>query len=208
MEEEIYQRLTEKANKPKKYKLALFICGASGTGKSSLRYKFLNDAKIKTSFVYLNIDDIREVGREEARVIFNHSLVRAIEDGYSIFYDGTCRNKKDVSDTIKLLKSKNYKIILAMTYTSLPTALKRLEDRQGQFVSESVARDIYQHMSKNAETYMKLKEIDQVYLYLNETKPELIVMYDKPKKAISCRLGAEREHFYFDISKYCDTNWD
>jgi predicted ABC-type ATPase len=199
MEEEIYKKLTQKARKPKKNKIALFICGASGTGKSSMRYKFLNDAKIKTSFVYLNIDDIKEVGREEARRIFNHSLERSIEDGYSIFYDGTCRNKKDVSETMKLLKSKNYKIILGMTYTSLPTALKRLEDRRGQFVSETVAKDIYQHMSKNAEVYMDMKEIDQVYLYNNETSTTLI--FKKTEKEVQCILPGE--DFYFDVSEYC-----
>jgi predicted ABC-type ATPase len=199
MEEEIYKKLTQKARKPKKNKIALFICGASGTGKSSMRYKFLNDAKIKTSFVYLNIDDIKEVGREEARRIFNHSLERSIEDGYSIFYDGTCRNKKDVSETMKLLKSKNYKIILGMTYTSLPTALKRLEDRRGQFVSETVAKDIYQHMSKNAEVYMDMKEIDQVYLYNNETSTTLI--FKKTEKEVQCILPDE--DFYFDVSEYC-----
>lgn len=201
MEEEVYKDLTKNVRKPKKNKVALFICGASGTGKSSIRYKFLKDAKIKTSFVYLNIDNIKEVGREEARIIFNHSLLRAIDDGYSIFYDGTCRNKKDVSDTMKLLKSKNYKIILGMTYTSLPTALKRLEDRRGQFVSETVAKDIYQHMKKNAEVYMDMKEIDKVYLYTNENTSELILVYDQTKKEINCLLP--NEDFYFDVSKYC-----
>jgi predicted ABC-type ATPase len=199
MEEEIYQRLVEKARKPKKHKIALFICGSSGTGKSSMRYKFLNDTKIKTSFVYLNIDDIKEVGREDARLIFNHSISRAIEDGYSIFYDGTCRNKKDVSETMKLLKSKNYKIILGMTYTSLPTALKRLEERRNQFVSESVAKDVYQHMSKNAESYMEMKEIDEVYLYNNENNTSLI--FKKTEKEVQCLLP--NEDFYFDVSKYC-----
>jgi len=201
MEEEVYKKLTQKVRKPAKHKIALFICGASGTGKTSIADKFLRDAKIKTSFVYLNIDNIKEVGREEARRIFNHSLKRSIEDGYSVFYDGTCRNKKDVSDTMKLLKSKKYKIILGMTYASLPTALKRLEDRKGQFVSESVAKDIYQHMKKNAEVYMDMKEIDKVYLYTNENTSELILVYDQTKKEINCLLP--NEEFYFDISNYC-----
>lgn len=199
MEEQVYQRLIEKARKPKKHKLAIFICGASGTGKTSMRYKFLNDAKIKTSFVYLNIDDIKEVGREEARNLFNHSLIRAIDEGYSIFYDGTCRNKKDVSDTMKYLKSKNYKIILGITYTSLPTALKRLDERRGQFVSESVGKDVYQHMSKNAEVYMDMKEIDEVYLYNNENATTLI--FKKTAKEVQCILP--NEDFYFDVSEYC-----
>jgi predicted ABC-type ATPase len=199
MEEQIYQRIIEKASKPRKHKLAIFICGSSGTGKSSMRYKFLNDAKIKTSFAYLNIDDIKEVGREEARIIFNRALMRAIDDGYSIFYDGTCRNKKDISIVMKYLKSKNYKIVLGMTYTTLPTALKRLEDRRNQFVSESVAKDIYQHMSRNAEVYMDMKEIDEVYLYNNEDTTTLI--FKKSAKEVQCLRP--NEDFYFDVSKYC-----
>lgn len=199
MEDQVYQRITEKVRKPKKHKLAIFICGASGTGKTSMRYKLLNDAKIKTSFVYLNLDDIKEVGLEEARSIFNHSLMKAIDDGYSIFYDGTCRNKILVSETMKHLKSKNYKIILGMTYTSLPTALKRLDERRGQFVSESVAKDIYQHMKKNAEVYMDMKEIDEVYLYNNEHATTLI--FKQTVKEVQCIRPDE--DFYFDVSEYC-----
>lgn len=199
MEEQVYLHLTEKVRKPTKHKVAMFLCGSSGTGKTSIRYKFLNDAKIKTTFVYLNLDNIKEVGREDARRILNHSLTRAVEDGYSIFYDGTCRNKKDIQDVMKFLKTKNYKIVLGMTYTTLPTALKRLEERRNQFVSESVAKDIYQHMTKNAEVYMDLKEIDQLYLYNNEDTVTLI--YKKTEKEVQCMFP--NEQFYFDVSKYC-----
>lgn len=199
MEEEVYLHLTEKVRKPTKHKVAVFLCGASGTGKTSIRYKFLNDAKIKTTFVYLNIDNIKEVGREDARRILNHSLNRAVEDGYSIFYDGTCRNKKDIQEVMNYLKSQNYKIVLGMTYTTLPTALKRLEERRNQFVSEHVAKDIYQHMSKNAEVYMDTKDIDEIYLYNNEETVTLI--YKKTSKTVDCILPDEQ--FYFDVSKYC-----
>jgi len=199
MEEEVYLHLTEKVRKPTKHKLAIFFCGAAGTGKTSTRYKFLNDAKIKTSFVYLNLDNIKETGREEARRILNHSTNRAIEDGYSIFYDGTCRNKGDISEVMKYLKTKNYKIVLGMTYTTLPTALKRLEERRNQFVPESVAKDIYKHMSKNAEDYMDMKDIDEIYLYNNEITATLI--YKKTSKSVDCILPTEK--FYFDVSEYC-----
>lgn len=199
MEDEVYNRIIEKARKPRKHKIAVFICGASGTGKSSMRYKFLNDAKIKTSFAYINLDDIKEVGREEARRVMNHALTRAVEEGYSIFYDGTCRNKKDIQEVMKYLKTKDYKIVLGMTYTTLPTALKRLEERRNQFVAESVAKDVYQHMSKNAEIYMDLKEIDEVYLYNNEETATLI--FKKTDKEVQCIRPDEK--FYFDVSEYC-----
>lgn len=200
MEEEVFDRITTGVAKPKKYKLAIFICGASGTGKSSMRDKFIRDAKIKTSLVYLNIDNIKEVGREEARVIFNKLIDKSVDEGYSILYDGTCRNKKDVTELMKKLKSKDYKIIVGMTYTTLPTALKRLEDRRGQYVPETVARDIYQHMKKNAEVYMTINYIDEMYLYNNEEASKLI--FKRKNKQIDCILP--NEDFYFDVSKYCD----
>lgn len=199
MEEQVYSRITKNVHKPKKHKIAIFVCGASGTGKTTMRYKFLSDAKVKTSLAYINLDDIKEVGREDARKILNYSLLKAIEDGYSIFYDGTCRNKGDIAESMKLMKSKDYKIIMGMTYTTLPTALKRLEDRKNQFVSESVAKDIYKHMSKNAESYMDMKDIDEVYLYNNENTTTLI--FKKTAKEVQCILPDE--HFYFDVSQYC-----
>lgn len=199
MEEKVYERIIEHAHKPKKHKIAVFICGASGTGKTTMRYKFLRDAKIKTSFAYINLDDIKEVGREEARHLMSYSLLRAINDGYSIFYDGSCRNKQYIQKIINLLKSKDYKIIMGMTYTTLPTALRRLEERRGQYISQADAKDIYQHMTKNAEVYMDTKEIDELYLYNNEETSTLI--FKKTAKEVQCILPDEQ--FYFDVSKYC-----
>ena len=105
---------------------------------------------------------------------------------------------------IKLLKSKGYKVMVGIFYASLPTVLKRLEERRGQYVSEAVARDIYEHTKKNAETYMSMKDIDELYLYSNETKPYQLLSYNKTKKEITCIAGSEDEEFYFDISKYCN----
>lgn len=200
MEDELYAKLTEGVRKPTKNKLALFFCGAAGTGKTTGRHKFLRDTKLKTSFVYLNIDDLKNVeGREQMRVLFNKFVKRSIEDGYSIFYDGTCRNKTETIELIKDLKSKHYKIILGMVYSTLPTALKRIEERRGQFLTETAGKDIYQHMSKNAETYMSVKEIDELYLYNNEQTITLI--FQKTKKEIKC-ISPDTE-FYFDVSEYC-----
>lgn len=199
MEDEVYSRITEGIVKPKKHKLAIFICGASGTGKTTMRHKFLRDAKIKTTFVYLNLDDIKEVGLEEARRLLQALTKRVIENGYSLFYDGTCRNKNDTIETMKSLKARDYRIILGMTYTTLPTALKRLDERRGQYLSESAAKDIYQHMTKNAETYMDLKQIDELYLYNNENNVTLI--FRKSNKRVECLMP--ESDFYFDVSKYC-----
>lgn len=200
MEDKIYSRITAGVSKPKKNKLAIFICGGSGTGKTTTRHKFLRDAKIKTTFVYLNLDDIMELGLEEARRVLLVLTNRVVQDGYSFFYDGTCRNKQLTLDVMKNLKTKNYKIIVGMVYASLPTVLKRLDERRNQYVSEAVGRDIYQHMMKNAEGYMDAKEIDELFLYNNEESVKLI--FRRSDKRLECLMP--KTDFYFDVSKYCD----
>ena len=88
---------------------------------------------------------------------------------------------------------------MGMTYTTLPTALRRLEERREQYISEKDAKDIYDHMTKNAEVYMDSKDIDELYLYNNEIKTTLI--FKRTSKDVECILPNER--FYFDVSKYC-----
>jgi len=198
--EEIYNFLTKGIRKPK-HKVAIFLCGAAGTGKTSSKETFLDDAKIKTTFVNINIDEIRPmVGtQEEARKVLVSIFNNAVNDGYSILYDGTCRDKTNILNRIKFLKENQYKIILGITYTSLNTALKRIQERTDQPLDETIARDIYLHLKRNVETYMKLDDIDEVYLYNNEKLTKLV--FTRKLKRISCI--SPNSNFYFDISKYC-----
>lgn len=198
--DDIYQELTKGVRKPKN-KLAMFLCGAAGTGKTTARSLFLKDAGIKTTFVTLNIDDIRpRVGTQEAaRSVFVKLINQTIKDGYSFLYDGTCRDRKNTVMRIKEAKDRGYTVILGITYASLGTALNRVRKRVDQPLSDELVREIYDHLKRNIETYMSIEDIDEVYLYNNEKSTKLI--FYKNVKRVEC-ISPESA-FYFDISKYC-----
>jgi predicted kinase len=199
--EEIYSSLVKGVRKPTKHKVALFLCGAAGTGKTTSKYKFLYDSKIRTSFVVLNVDDMRELvgSQEKARSVLSYATERVIKEGYSFLYDGTCRDKTNVLKMMEHVKSLGYKTILGITYTPLRTALQRISKRVNQPLSEEVARDIYKHLTKNIETYMDEPSIDEIYLYNNEHTSKLI--FTRKDKTIQCITPESA--FYFDVSKYC-----
>ena len=122
--DQIYKEITKGIRKPKN-KIAIFLCGASGSGKTTTMDKFLNDIKMKTTFVTLNIDQIRPlVGTQEAtRPVFQQLIDETIKDGYSFLYDGTCRDKNNITRRVRELKERGYKVILGITYASLGTVL-------------------------------------------------------------------------------------
>jgi predicted ABC-type ATPase len=196
----IYREITKGVRKPK-HKVALFLCGAAGSGKTTTRDMFLNDAKMSTTFVTLNIDTVRPlVGSQEAtRPIFQELVNQTIEDGYSFLYDGTCRDKNNMIRRIRDLKQEGYRVIMGITYASLGTVLGRVQRRIDQPLEESTVRDIYDHLKKHVELYMSMTEIDEVYLYNNEKSTKLI--FTRKSNRITC-LSPE-SNFYFDVSKYC-----
>ena len=198
--DEIYKELTKGVRRPKN-KVAIFLCGAAGSGKTTSRDMFLKDAGINTTFVTLNIDDIRpKVGSQEAaRGVFVKLIDQTIKDGYSFLYDGTCRDRKNTVTRIKEAKNNRYKIVLGITYASLETVLNRIRKRVNQPLEDELVREIYGHLKKNVETYMSVDEIDEVYLYNNEKSAKLI--FYKDAKRVECVSPDSK--FYFDVSKYC-----
>lgn len=201
MEEHIYAQLIEGVHKPKKHKTAVFLCGSSGTGKSTTKQQILSDAGIRGTYVDLNIDMIRPIvgSQDKATAIFGYFIKRTLEDGYSFVYDGTCRDKGTMTRRILKAKELGYKVVMGMTYTTLDTALHRILGRSNQPLDENIARDIYEQVLNVAEGFMKLKTIDEVYLYNNERTSTLI--FHKAKKSVQC-LHSDMD-FYFDVSKYC-----
>jgi predicted ABC-type ATPase len=198
--EEIYADITKGVRKPKN-KLAMFLCGAAGTGKTWNQPKILQVANITTTFVTLNIDDIRPIigTQEAARKIFNQLFNKTLEDGYSLLYDGTCRDKGNTVHRMKKLKAAGYKIIVGVMYAPLDLVLRRIRRRTRQPLEEDVARDIYAHLKKNIEIYMSIDDIDEIYLYNSEHAAKLL--YSRKGDEVNC--VDPKSDFYFDISKYC-----
>jgi len=102
-------------------------------------------------------------------------------------------------DILLKLKKKKFRSIVAITYTSLPIALKRISQRSEQLVPEEVVEDLHKFFKTKAERFMSLSNIDQIYLYNNNTNFNLLL--SKKSKKIVCSEG--NNEFYFDISKYC-----
>jgi predicted ABC-type ATPase len=198
--DDLYKEITKGVRRSKN-KVALFLCGAAGSGKTSSKEQFLKDVGMKTTFVTLNIDDIRPriQSNESIRDVFNSLIDQTIEDGYSFLYDGTCRDKTNINQRIQSVHDKGYKIVMGITYASLGTVLGRVRRRVDQPLEDDVARDIYAHLRKNVEQYMSIKTIDEVYLYNNEHSIKLI--FKRKGETVTC--VSPNSNFYFDVSKYC-----
>lgn len=192
-------------------KVAIFMCGASNTGKSTTRNVLLKDAGVTKELVILNIDEIRTalaITQKEARVEFGRLVEKTISEGYSFLYDATCRDRGRIIDLMKKLKRQGYKIVVGLVYASLDTVVSRSNARIHQPMEESVVRAIYEEFAGKAETYMKVLEIDEIYLYNNELKTRLL--YSRKNNNIYCKVDnvgtstvTTTQLFYFNISKYC-----
>lgn len=184
---------TSHARKARKHKTVVFLCGSSGTGKTTSRDSILRDVKLKTSYVYLNIDMMRDKVKTypELQTI----AFRAMKEGYNLVWDKTCRNIQDTQNEIKAFKEHGYKTIFVMLYADLDTILKRLSSRTEQHVPEEIAKQIFKELSRKAERYMNNPNIDELYLYNNDHSLKLI--YHRSKKAVYC-ISPDSE-FYFDV---------
>lgn len=195
--EQVYTQLTSGVHKPKKHKVALFLCGSSGTGKTSSRKIFLKDANINTTLVTLNADELWTMTHNKNVKQLLHDLFqKTINDGYSFIIDGTCREVDYTKSLMEEARRKGYGVKLGMVYSNLSTTLTRLANRKHQPLREEIGRMVYKQVSEIAEKYMDSEEI---YLYNNDHTSTLI--YSKTDQGITCIHP--NANFYFDVSNYC-----
>jgi predicted ABC-type ATPase len=196
--EKVYEKLIKGVHKPKKHKFALFLCGSSGTGKTSSKNTFIKDAGLTTTYVNLNLDTVWSITKGEGNIqtIYNEIIERVIREGYSFVYDGTCRNVQTVHLLMNHVKREGYAIKLGMIYANLKITLERLSLRKNQPITQKLAKEIYTEVSRVAKQYMNA---DEIYLYNNDDTTTLI--FYKTHKKIEC-IHPEM-NFYFDVSEYC-----
>lgn len=194
--EEFYKKLTKGVRKSKD-KIAIFICGSSGTGKTTSKDTLIKDAGLTRTFVYLNLDDNKDIIKTYAEL--QKVAYRVIEDGYNIVWDKTCRNTRDIFDELMVLKKKNYKTVISMVYAELGTVLKRVSLRTHQPVPPVILKSIYDELKRKAHRYMESPHVDEIFLYNNQNTLKLI--YHKEDNEVEC-ISPESK-FYFDLKPYC-----
>ena len=177
--------------------IGLLICGPSGVGKTSNVNNMLKNAGIRVQdLIGIDPDEGKEETHEERSKAALELVKHTIDTGRSFYYTATCGGNKIVDDLIARMKAKHYRIVIAIVYTTLPTALERIRKRTHQPVPDEVVEDLHAFFKTKAERFMKLPV--EIYLYNNETDFNLLL--SKKNKKIVCR---GKDDFYFDISRYC-----
>jgi predicted ABC-type ATPase len=178
--------------------IGLLVCGPSGVGKTTNINKMLTNAGIRVQeLIGIDPDERKEKTHEERSIAAFNLVKHAIERNMSFYYTATCGGNRIVDDLLMRMRAKKYRIVIAIVYTSLPTALERIRKRTHQPVPDEVVEDLHAFFKTKAERFMK-KNVE-IYLYNNETDFNLLL--SKKNKKIVCR--DKDSDFYFDISRYC-----
>jgi predicted ABC-type ATPase len=178
--------------------IGLLICGPSGVGKSSNINKMLENAGIRVQeLIGIDPDEQKQKTHEERSIAALNLVKDTIDHNMPFYYTATCGGNQAVDDLLMRMRAKKYRIVVAIVYTSLPTALERIRKRTHQPVPDIVVEDLHAFFKTKAERFMKLNV--EIYLYNNET--DFNLLYSKKNKKIICR--DKDSDFYFDISRYC-----
>ena len=179
--------------------VGLLICGPPGTGKSSNIPLVLKNADFKDEFVLVDPDKITADTHAEQSSKAIVLLAETVDERKDVVYVGSCLSVSAINAILKKMKSKKYRTVVAIAYSSLSTALKRIAARKDQPLDADIASEVYTYFSTKAQRYMNLPAIDEIYLYNNET--DFNLLFSRKKKKIKC--SDPHGEFYFDVSKYC-----
>jgi predicted ABC-type ATPase len=179
--------------------VGVLICGPPGTGKSSNIPLVLKNADFKHEFVLVDPDKIKADSHEEQSKLAIQKLEETVSQKKDVVYVGSCLSVRVMNNILKEMKSRKYRTIVAISYTSLSTSLKRIVERKDQPLDEDIASEVYNYFSTKAQRYMNLPAIDEIYLYNNET--DFNLLFSRKKKKVMCTDS--KEEFYFDVSEYC-----
>jgi predicted ABC-type ATPase len=176
----------------------ILVCGPPGTGKSTHIHAMLEQAGFHEDYALADPDKMPGEHSEQSKAAL--ALVDdSVAKRKNVVYIGSCHGVRTIQTILKHMKSKQYHTVVAIAYTTIPTALKRIKARTHQPLDEDIAREVHEFFKTKAERYMTLPNIDELYLYNNETEFNLLL--SKKKKKVVC--SDPKGEFYFDISKYC-----
>lgn len=180
--------------------VGVLICGAPGTGKSTYVHKVLENAGFSGDFVLVDPDKIKAETHADQTSRAIVLLAETIDERKDVVYTGSCLTVSQINAILKKMKTKKYRTVVAISYSSLNTSLKRIAERKEQPLDRDIASEVHSYFKTKAERYMNLHSIDEIYLYNNETNFNLL--FSRKKKKITC--SDPEGEFYFDVSKYCN----
>ena len=176
----------------------ILICGAPGTGKSTNIRMMLDQAGFDEEYILADPDKMPGEHSEQSKSAIT-LLENSVKDRKNVVYVGSCSSTGTLAGILKRMKSHRYHTVVAIAYTSIPTALKRIASRTHQPLDSDIASKAHHFFKTKAERYITMSNIDELYLYNNESEFNLLL--SKKKKKIMC--ADPHGEFYFDISKYC-----
>lgn len=202
----------------KSKKIAIFMCGPTASGKTSIKHIIAKQNKID-KFVNLDQDEVGRVlkkkyGEEDRDIVRKttlfHLLPNVIQKKENVIVDRTCR---DVTDTIKsmnLAKNAGYYIIVAFVYVDKEEGKRRLIDRnkKGRKVPIEVFEDIYNDYEKRIiKRYFAERKFpyNEIVLFDNsgEKPTPLLIKYNNK---IKVTRGKEDMLFYGTTIKNIKSN--
>ena len=190
---DLFATLTKGVRRSKQ-KVAVFVCGAPGSGKST----HIQDM-IRTTYVSLNADTLWNLTKDPHVIKQLDTLfTRLIQEGYSFVYEGTCRDPTLMKQRMKRAREHGYIIKLQMIYADLPTLLRRVRARTTQPTPPSVIKEAFLQLQEHAHEYMD--HADEVWLY-NHQKTSRLIFFKSAQKVV---CHSPSSSFYFDVSAYCD----
>jgi dephospho-CoA kinase len=165
-----------------KNKIAIFVCGSGGSGKSTfVKTHFVEYIHIDVDIIYeellllnklgLKIKDFNESQSqlaaelfEKAKELNNERLKRVINIGNNLIIDGIGRDSDVILNQRKYLENFGYDTFMIMLYADLDTCISRVEAR-GRVYKQKITEDSWYLSYNNIGTYKKEFGIKFKFIY-------------------------------------------
>jgi len=153
-------------------KIAVFICGSGGSGKSTfVKTHFTEYVHIDLDIIYeellllnklgLKIKDFNESQLqlaselfETAKVLNNEKLKNTIIAGNNLVIDGIGRDSNIILNQRKYLENYGYDTFMILLYADLDTCINRVETRERVY-KQKITEDSWYLSYNNIGTYKK-----------------------------------------------------
>ena len=167
-------------------KIAIFVCGSGGSGKSTfVKNNLKNYAHIDVDIIYeellisnglgLNIKNFTKSQNELANQLFedakelnNLKLKNNISNGNNLVIDGIGRYSDIILSQKIYLERYGYQTYMVMLYVDLDVCIKRIEMRERVY-NQSITEDSWYLSYNNIGTYKKEFGNRFTFIYNNST---------------------------------------